>query len=103
MRKHGAWIFLLSALTACSGSSGGSGSPAETNPVVTTVAAQESGKQYRAVCSEAAAHGGTPYVLSRWLDVKDKALALGEYHSNFKEKGHRVIYEERDRPAQSTP
>jgi hypothetical protein len=90
-------------LAACSGSNSTNGSAAETNPVLTTVAAQESGKQYRAVCAEAAMHGGTPYVLSRWLDVKEKAVALGEYHSNFKEKGHRVIYEERAKPAQNTP
>ena len=89
MRNHGACIVLLMALTACSGANGTSAS--------TAVAAQETGKQYRAVCTEVAAHGGN-YVLSKWLDVKDKALALGEYHSNFKEKGHRVIYEERVKP-----
>jgi hypothetical protein len=103
MRNHVAFGLLLMALTACGQSNGATSTSADGSSVVTTVAAQESGKQYRAVCSEAAMHGGTPYVLSRWLDVKEKAVALGEYHSNFKEKGHRVIYEERVRPAQTTP
>ena len=92
MRNHCAGVLLLMALTACSRSDG-----------TTTVSAQESGKQYRAVCTEKAAHGGTEYVLSRWLDTRDKALALGEYHSNFKDKGHRVRYEERIRSQQTTP
>jgi hypothetical protein len=92
MRNHCAGVLLLMALTACSGANGTSGSSA-----VAAVAAQETGKQYRAVCTEVAAHGGN-YVLSRWLDARDKAVALGEYHSNFKDKGHRVIYEERVKP-----
>ena len=92
MRNHIACVLLLMALTACSRSDS-----------TATVSAQESGKQYRAVCTEKAAHGGTEYVLSRWLDTRDKALALGEYHSNFKEKGHSVRYEERIRSQQTTP
>jgi hypothetical protein len=91
MRNHSVGVLLLMALTACSRSDG-----------TTAVSAQESGKQYRAVCTEKTAHGGNEYVLSRWLDARDKAMDLGEYHSNFKEKGHRVRYEERVRP-QTTP
>ncbi len=87
------------ALTACGGAGGSS---PQANSAVATVAAQE-GRQYRAVCIETAAHGGNQQVLSRWLDSRDKALALGEYHSNFKDKGHRVNYEERVRPPHSTP
>ena len=89
-------------VTACSGTDGTSGSSGQTNPVVSSVAAQESGKQYRAVCLEKASHGGNEYVLSRWLDVRDKAFALGQYHGDFKEKGHRWRLEERVRPQQST-
>jgi hypothetical protein len=37
-------------------------------------------------------------VLSKWLDEKGKAVALGEYHSNFKDKGHRWRLEERVKP-----
>jgi hypothetical protein len=94
MRIHIAGVLLLMALTACGRADGTS---------ATTVSAQESGKQYRAICTEKASHGGNEYVLSRWLDTRDKALALGEYHSNFKEKGHRVRYEERIRSQQTTP
>jgi hypothetical protein len=63
-----------------------------------TVDTSSAGKQYRAVCSEKAMHGGNEQVLSRWLDEKDKAVALGEYHSNFKDKGHRWRLEERAKP-----
>ena len=101
MRNHSGCLLLLMVVTACSGTDGTNGSSAQTNPVVTSVAAQEGGKQYRAVCLETAAHGGNKQVLSRWLDAKDKAVALGDYHGNFKDKGHRVIYEERVRPDQS--
>ena len=64
-----------------------------------TVDTSSEGKQFRAVCSEKAAHGGTEYVLSRWLDERDKAVALGEYHGNFKDKGHRWRLEERPKPS----
>ena len=64
-----------------------------------TVDTSSAGKQFRAVCSEKAAHGGNEQVLSRWLDEKDKAVALVEYHSNFKDKGHRVRIEERPKAA----
>ena len=35
---------------------------------------------------------------AEWLDEKDKAVALGEYHGNFKDKGHRWRLEERAKP-----
>lgn len=63
-----------------------------------TVDTSSAGKQFRAVCSEKAMHGGNEQVLSKWLDEKDKAVALGEYHSNFKDKGHRWRLEERAKP-----
>jgi hypothetical protein len=66
-----------------------------------TVDTSSAGKQFRAVCSEKAMHGGNEQVLSKWLDAKEKAVALGEYHSNFKDKGHRWRLEERMKPAGS--
>jgi hypothetical protein len=102
MRKHGIGVCVLLALAACS-QDGAAVSSNQASPDATTVAAQSDGKQYRAVCLEAAAHGGNPSVLSRWLDVKDKAVSLGQYHGDFKEKGHRWVLEERARPAQTTP
>jgi hypothetical protein len=66
-----------------------------------TVYTSSEGKQFRAVCAEKAAHGGNEQVLSRWLDERDKAVALGEYHANFKDKGHRWRLEERAKPAGS--
>jgi hypothetical protein len=59
--------------------------------------------QYRAVCLEKEQHGGNQQVLSRWLDDKEKAEALGKYHTDFKDKGHRVIIEERVKPEQAKP
>lgn len=61
------------------------------------------GYQYRAVCIEKEAHGGTPYVLSRWLSDRGKAFALGKYHTDHKEKGHRWILEERVKPEANQP
>jgi hypothetical protein len=66
-----------------------------------TVDTSSAGKQFRAVCSEKAAHGGNEQVLSRWLDDREKAVALGEYHGNFKDKGHRWRIEERVKPSTS--
>jgi hypothetical protein len=66
-----------------------------------TVETSSAGKQFRAVCSEKTMHGGNEQVLSKWLDDKDKAVALGEYHSNFKDKGHRWRLEERAKPESS--
>ena len=63
-----------------------------------TVDTSSAGKQFRAVCSEKTMHGGNEQVLSKWLDEKEKAVALGEYHSNFKDKGHRWRLEERAKP-----
>jgi hypothetical protein len=52
--------------------------------------------QYRAVCIEKEAHGGNEAVLSRWLDSKDKAVALGETHAE--DNVHRWRLEERVKP-----
>lgn len=53
------------------------------------------GHQYRAVCLEKEAHAGNVQVLSKWLDNRAKAYELGNYHGDFKEKGHRWTIEER--------
>lgn len=54
--------------------------------------------QYRAVCIEKQAHAGNEYVLSKWLDDKEKANSFGQYHGDFKEKGHRWRVDERVKP-----
>jgi hypothetical protein len=60
-------------------------------------------RQYRAVCQQKEAHGGNAQVLSKWLDEKEKAEELGKYHTDFKDKGHRVVIEERVKPEQTQP
>jgi hypothetical protein len=60
--------------------------------------AGETGHQYRAVCLEKEAHAGNVQVLSRWLDDRQKAYELGNYHGEFKDKGHRWIIEDRVNP-----
>ncbi|MGH7456751.1 MAG: hypothetical protein ACRENG_35710 [bacterium] len=59
--------------------------------------------QYRAVCIEKAEHGGNEYVLSKWFDSRDKANELGQYHGDFKYKGHRWRIDERVKPEQAKP
>lgn len=58
-------------------------------------------RQYRSVCIENDEHGGTAYVLSRWLDSREKANELGQYHGDFKYKGHRWRIDERVKPERS--
>jgi hypothetical protein len=59
--------------------------------------------QYRAVCTEKALHDGNEYVLTRWLDTKDEAQAIGDYHGWFKYRGHQVRIEERTKPNKTAP
>ena len=54
--------------------------------------------QYRSVCIEKEEHGGNEYVLSKWLDSRDQANGFGQYHGDFKYKGHRWRIEERVAP-----
>jgi hypothetical protein len=56
------------------------------------------GKQYRAVCIEKEGHAGNEQVLSTWLDSKDEATRIAQYHVDFKYKGHRWRLEERVKP-----
>jgi hypothetical protein len=53
------------------------------------------GHEYRSVCLEKESHGGNHQVLSRWLGDRNKAYELGNYHGDFKDKGHRWVIEER--------
>lgn len=53
--------------------------------------------QYRGVCQDKAAHGGNDYVLTKWLDNKDKVLVYTKEHER-KNKGHVVVIEERVKP-----
>lgn len=55
--------------------------------------------QYRAVCLDKESHGGNVQVLSKWLDEREKAEALGQYHGDFKNKGHQWQIEQRVKPA----
>ncbi len=96
MLKYAICLLASMVVTACSGQ-GGAGGPVQANAGVAATATQSDGKQYRAVCLEEKSHGGI-YVLSRWLDNKDKAFELGNYHGDFKEKGHRWKLEEREKP-----
>jgi hypothetical protein len=59
--------------------------------------------EYRAVCVEKARHGGNEYVLSKWFETSGQAKALGDYHGNFKAKGHQIKIEERVKPKKDTP
>lgn len=74
-------------------------------PNAASVAPAAEGKQmqYRAVCIEKQAHAGNEYVLSKWLDDKEKADSFGQYHGDFKEKGHRWRVDERVKPEQNKP
>lgn len=52
--------------------------------------------QYRAVCITKAKHDDDEYMISRWLDNKDEAEALGQAH--IKDTGHRLRIDERVKP-----
>ena len=54
--------------------------------------------EYRAVCTQKELHDGNEYVLSRWLETRQMAQQIGDYHGEFKYKGHLVRIEERVKP-----
>jgi hypothetical protein len=56
--------------------------------------------QYMAVCMTKEEHGDNEYILTRWLDSKDRAEIYGGEHV-MKRKGHEVIYKERAKPQSS--
>jgi len=68
-----------------------------------SVESKSDGKQYRAVCVEKEQHGGSEYVLSKWMDSRDKADELGKYHGDFKYKGHAWRIDERVKPERAKP
>jgi hypothetical protein len=95
----GLLVLLMGAFIGCQ--SGGNTQDAANASMQTNGANAETksdGKQYRAVCIEKDQHGGNEYVLSKWMDEKDKADALGQYHGDFKYKGHRWRIDERVKP-----
>lgn len=89
-------ILLIGAFSGCQ-------SPGKTetaNPSSQSGAAQAAAQyQYRAICLDKESHGGNVQVLSKWLDEREKAEALGKYHGDFKNKGHLWKIEERVKPA----
>lgn len=88
-------LLILGFLGNGCSASGTSASPAAT-PDVSALSAEGDGlHQYRAVCTEKALHDGNEYVLSTWLDTRADAKAIGDYHSDFKYKGHQIRIEER--------
>jgi hypothetical protein len=58
--------------------------------------------EYRSVCTEKALHGGNEYVLSKWFETRGQAKTIGDYHGQFKYKGHQIRIEERVKPKKST-
>jgi hypothetical protein len=54
--------------------------------------------EYRAVCTQKEMHGGNEYVLSKWFETRGPARSIGDYHGNFKSKGHQIRIEERVKP-----
>jgi hypothetical protein len=59
--------------------------------------------EYRAVCTRKEMHGGNEYVLSKWFETRGPAKSIGDYHGNFKNKGHQIRIEERVKPKKVTP
>ena len=54
--------------------------------------------QYRGVCMATDVHGGNEYVLTKWLDDKNKVLVYTKEHER-KNKSHIVEIQERVKPA----
>lgn len=55
--------------------------------------------EFRAVCLEKERHAGREHVLSKWTEDQAAVRDLGQYHGNFKDKGHRWRLEERPKPS----
>lgn len=108
MRKsfsHVCWLaVMIGVFVGCqsTGKNEAANSSPQTNGASVTSKPGEQ-HQYRAVCQQKEAHGGNEQVLSKWLDEKEKAEELGKYHSDFKDKGHLVVIEERVKPEQAKP
>lgn|SRR3990172_2655552 len=93
------FVLMIGILVGCK--SDDQGKAANSSPQVT--AKKEEPKpegqqmQYRAVCTEKEAHGGNEYLLTRWLDSKDKVLPYSREHER-KNKSHVVRIDERVKP-----
>ena len=59
--------------------------------------------EYRAVCTQKNLHDGNEIVLSKWLEIRKTAKDLGDYHADFKNKGHVVRIEKRVKPKPGVP
>ncbi|MGH7494258.1 MAG: hypothetical protein ACREOO_17950 [bacterium] len=97
----GVVVLMIGALVGCTNSdktAEAAKSPPLTNGAGAAPSSEGGQHQYRAVCIEKAEHGGNEYVLSKWLDSREKADELGKYHGDFKYKGHRWRIDERAKP-----
>ena len=96
-------ILILGVFSSECGASGKSAPSAATEDGSHLTAQGDGIHQYRAVCTEKALHDGNEYVLSTWLDTRREAKAIGDYHGEFKYKGHKMRIEERVKPKKVTP
>ena len=103
-----AWSVILGTL-GCGMGNAGAPEAGATAPSLEAHASAQPGaagqqlSQYRAVCIETSAHNGKEYVLTRWLDNREKAQEYGDYHGNFKAAGHHWKIEQRAKPERATP
>jgi hypothetical protein len=54
--------------------------------------------QYRAVCLEVGVHTVPVWVMSKWVEDVAVVQELGDYHGNFKWKGHHWVIQRRAKP-----
>ena len=73
----------------------GKGTSAATEAASSSSAQGDGIHEYRAVCIQKELHDGNEYVLSTWLETREAAKAIGDYHGEFKYKGHQIRIEER--------
>ena len=77
---------------------------AAATPAADSASAQGDGiHEYRAVCIQKNLHDGNEYVLSSWLPTREAAKAIGDYHGEFKYKGHLIRIDERVKRKKTTP
>ena len=95
---NGLLILLVGTVLSCQTSDSAEGSAGASDLKKATAAdATAETMQYQAVCISKSEHEGNEYILTKWLDSKDKALVYGREHAR-KKKGHDVIYRERVKP-----
>jgi hypothetical protein len=54
--------------------------------------------QFRAVCTEKEKHQGKEHILSKWTEDEAAVRDLGQYHSDWKAKGHQWVVQRREKP-----